>query len=799
MGKLIQSLRRIPYWAYLLVILVILVNTAYLVYRDRIPIGGATVKVENGYYIHDYVIPGSSVYKGGIRPGDTLVSMNSIPIEEWEYSLKVGDTVVAGVLRNNQEVGMPVVVGSLQSFAPGFFWSIYIVVIFFSIGSLYILYEKTNEKSAKLFFIIIQLFMVLVNGLNLQIQEPIAMSANIAFFLCSCFIGPALIQFHLLFPKPAKFFSKLKRFPWLFYALGFLIFSIHAMNYSYFLITTGTSGPFFYLFERIVVLWMTLTFTLALAIVIFQFRTVKDTLSRNQLRIVITGTFFGFITPMSISLFYNSFIQFSAKYPLMSIVSQGTGTLILISCILIAIFRYRIWDMEVLIRKALLYLSATIVIILAYLFLLYLVDLSTIRETRITRFVILALSVIIFLIFRDLIQRLIDRMFHRETYDSATVVSDFEAKLAGVYRFDELREKIVQGMDEIFHFKFLMFNLKKSLLCYEPVCTLGNTDQSIQGEFQVNDEFELKMLTSRVFSPAELKSKPLLFDHLDGELVVPLLSGDHPDGFFICGAKQSERIYSLQDIRVLSLLARRVVSLLHTASLYQKDLDRQLMLERERTRISQDMHDDVGASLTRISMMSDLVKNRTDIGGGAREWLGKISDTSRGLMEEMNQIIWALNPRNDNLEGLITYVRRFAFEYLEPTSVSCVFDLPAEMPNLSLSVEVRRNVYLVVREAIHNVVKHAGATEVVITFSFTSPTKVNDLTPQPHLLQGEGAKGERSFTISIRDNGNGFDPAALEFPGNGLTNMNKRMYDIGGEFFIYSHPGEGTEIKLIVH
>jgi signal transduction histidine kinase len=255
------------------------------------------------------------------------------------------------------------------------------------------------------------------------------------------------------------------------------------------------------------------------------------------------------------------------------------------------------------------------------------------------------------------------------------------------------------------------------------------------------------------------------------------------NGFFLCGSKRSERSYSLQDIRVLSTLARRVVSLLHTATLYQKDLDRQLMLERERTRISQDMHDDVGASLTRITILSELAKNNPDTVGETRQWLSQISDTSRGVMEEMSQIIWALNPKNDTLEGLIAYIRRFATEYLEPTSIACIFDLPETLPNLPLTVEVRRNIYLVVREALHNVVKHAGATKVKIS-----------LTPQPPLLQG---KGEKSFTLTIRDNGKGFDPAALEFPGNGIVNMKKRMQEIGGELKIKSTTGKGTEILLV--
>jgi signal transduction histidine kinase len=146
-------------------------------------------------------------------------------------------------------------------------------------------------------------------------------------------------------------------------------------------------------------------------------------------------------------------------------------------------------------------------------------------------------------------------------------------------------------------------------------------------------------------------------------------------------------------------------------------------------------------------------------------------------MEEMNQIIWALNPKNDNLEGLITYVRRFAFEYLEPTSVECIFDLPEELPERALSVEVRRNVYLVAREALHNVVKHSGATQVRINLEIN----------------------EKGFSLRIKDDGKGFDPGKLEFSGNGLLNMKKRMDDIGGEFLIRSKVGEGTEIELEVN
>jgi signal transduction histidine kinase len=638
------------------------------------------------------------------------------------------------------------------------------------------MYKKSHEQSARIFFILIQLFMISINAVSNSQKDPITWMALNAMKLSNCFLGPVLIHFHLLFPKPSRILSRLNRLPLLFYVLAFMLAVIFLKSYHDVIFQSNGIGEYCWLIDRVVFSWMTFSFLLAVAIAVDQFRSIKDTLSRNQLRIVIAGSAFGFLAPAAYALFYDSLGQIYGRYPLLAPVSQGTGTLILICCILVAIFRFRIWDIEVFFRKALLYLGASMIIILSYLLLLYLVDLLTIRETQATRFIILGISVIIFLIIRDKLQRLMDRLFQREAYDSATVVSDFEQKLAGIYHAGELKAGIANGLDAIFHFKSFVLNLKQDNRKYQPVFILGTDFQYIDRDFEGNPELEDMLRKSRVFSPAELDHKPDILEAGYGELVVPLLKDDQPYGFFLCGPKKSEKTYSMQDIRVLLLIAKRVTALFHTASLYQKDLDRQLMLERERARISQDMHDDVGASLTRISILSEVARNRSDLPDETRQSLGQISDTSRGVMEEMSQIIWALNPKNDTLEGLVSYLRRFANEYLEPTSVNCTFDVPETLPIRALSVEVRRNVYLVVREALHNVVKHSGATKVLISMKMI----------------------EHGFRLIIKDDGKGFDPVKLEIPGNGLVNMKKRMNDIGGEFMIRSKEGEGTEIELVM-
>ncbi len=300
--------------------------------------------------------------------------------------------------------------------------------------------------------------------------------------------------------------------------------------------------------ERIDLKWLTLTFLLAMATALYQFITSKDTLTRNQLRIIIIGSFIGLITPVFYTFFYDFVNQF--KNDLYTIIiPHGLGSMFMICCVLIAIFRYRIWDVEVFIRKALLYLGATLIIIFTYLLLIWVVDRLIIRETNFSRFLILGLSIIVFLVLRDQIQRMIDRLFHRETYDSATVVSYFEAKLAGIYRFDELKQKIVLSLDEIFHFKSFVFILKKNDLTYEPAFVFGIQDQNIMDEFETSHELEIKLSRTKVFSPEEVTEKPFLFEISKGELIIPLVSGTQPNGFFICGQKNLKRFIPIRILR----------------------------------------------------------------------------------------------------------------------------------------------------------------------------------------------------------------------------------------------------------
>jgi ligand-binding sensor domain-containing protein/signal transduction histidine kinase len=207
-------------------------------------------------------------------------------------------------------------------------------------------------------------------------------------------------------------------------------------------------------------------------------------------------------------------------------------------------------------------------------------------------------------------------------------------------------------------------------------------------------------------------------------------------------------------------------------------LERQHAVERERGRIAKDIHDDLGSSLTRIMMLGE----RTNEDIGRPEELavhaGKIVTSARAAVQALDEIVWAVNPDNDTLDGLVGYLNQYANHFFEGTNVKCRLEMPARLSRLALPAEVRHNLFLVVKEALNNVLKHAQATEVRVRM----------------------AESASDVAIEIEDNGRGFQPGAggAGRQGNGLDNMRKRMEHLGGGFRLASTPGQGTKLEFTV-
>jgi signal transduction histidine kinase/ligand-binding sensor domain-containing protein len=235
-------------------------------------------------------------------------------------------------------------------------------------------------------------------------------------------------------------------------------------------------------------------------------------------------------------------------------------------------------------------------------------------------------------------------------------------------------------------------------------------------------------------------------------------------------------------ILVLSVFTASVVAVVRYVSFRRLrarmlQLEQQAAVEKERTRIARDMHDEVGAKLTRLSLLTDLAGGNPDMPASAHDDVQEISETARETIRSFEEVVWAVNPRNDTLANLVHYLCRYAEDYFEGSPVRCSFDLPAHVPSAMLPTEVRRQVFLAAKEALNNVLKHSQANRVSVKLS----TSVDE------------------FVISIEDDGCGFDrnsPPQSDGGGNGLGNMSERLQSVGGCFECHSENGRGTRITL---
>ena len=207
-----------------------------------------------------------------------------------------------------------------------------------------------------------------------------------------------------------------------------------------------------------------------------------------------------------------------------------------------------------------------------------------------------------------------------------------------------------------------------------------------------------------------------------------------------------------------------------------REFERLNAIDRERLRISQDMHDEIGASLTQIAILSEIVKTRRDDPDETTKLIGQISGISSGLVDEMGEIIWAINPKNDDLASFVYHLRQHVSEYLSMTELEAAITIPETVPSYPMSSEQRRNMFLMVKEALHNIVKHSGAKRV--TFVLTVSGKM--------------------LSVVIEDDGGGFDLEVSNNQGNGLASMQKRIEDLRGSYRLSSVPGQGTRLEFSV-
>jgi signal transduction histidine kinase len=209
-----------------------------------------------------------------------------------------------------------------------------------------------------------------------------------------------------------------------------------------------------------------------------------------------------------------------------------------------------------------------------------------------------------------------------------------------------------------------------------------------------------------------------------------------------------------------------------TYSWYRYRLNEALKTEKLRNKISADLHDEIGSTLSSISIMSDMVAQKTTE-NRTSEVASEIRENAIVLMERMDDIVWSINPRNDSLENLLLRVKRFAGQLFEAKNIDYEIDINPDVEQVKMPMEVRQSIYLILKEAINNLVKHSKATKASI----------------------EVTQANSTLMVTIRDNGVGFNARGLSL-GNGITSMKNRASDVKVKLSIDSEKGKGTVVKL---
>lgn len=204
-------------------------------------------------------------------------------------------------------------------------------------------------------------------------------------------------------------------------------------------------------------------------------------------------------------------------------------------------------------------------------------------------------------------------------------------------------------------------------------------------------------------------------------------------------------------------------------------------VHKDRYRIARDIHDDLGANLAQIAMLSELAHSDLEKPVAARAHLDRIFNTSKGLARQLDETVWAINPSHDSLDAIVAFLGNFAQEHFRLAGIRCRFDVPDTLPELTLTSAVRHHLFLAAKEALQNIVKHSRASEAWLRVH----------------MEGQ------DLELSIEDNGIG--GAALSDEtcpsaknSNGLENMKHRMESIGGRFELESKPGGGTTVRLVL-
>ena len=227
----------------------------------------------------------------------------------------------------------------------------------------------------------------------------------------------------------------------------------------------------------------------------------------------------------------------------------------------------------------------------------------------------------------------------------------------------------------------------------------------------------------------------------------------------------------------VAILRRQVVERTREleVQIQQRQLaERRREIEQERTRVAHDLHDDLGSRLTEVNMLATLAKSPATSPAEKDGYLVALTETARQMVTSLDEIVWAVNPRNDTIASLASYFGAYAQRLLDLANVPCGLDIAENLPEHALDPKFRHEIFFAVKEALTNVVRHAHAEQVWLRISVV----------------------EQWLRVEVADDGRGFVPSAQQAGHDGLANMKERLHSLGGQCEIISDTKTGTKVRL---
>ena len=362
------------------------------------------------------------------------------------------------------------------------------------------------------------------------------------------------------------------------------------------------------------------------------------------------------------------------------------------------------------------------------------------------------------------------------------IMADLQRSFSFYTRKEIFYEEFMEGIfSQMFLDRVVLLEMQVEKKTMKPISSRGfNAEEKAavdQVLIQVPEDFLLQKKSLLVSSEINISIfKKVLQQQLLTPcfILIPLIKSQQVWGALFVGIQIESKplsylTFSESNIDMFESLAGIISAMM-------LQLEQRETMEKERNRIARDMHDDIGAELSKISITCGTLKK----GFGANEkWmkdLEMIKGSTEAIVNNIGNIIWALNPINNATENLLAYLREYAYDYLDMHNIQSTFSFSTTAESFLLAHEIRTHIFMVVKEALHNIVKHAKATFVTMQITIDA----------------------NKFFCTISDNGTGISESKKNNFGNGLRNMQQRITEIGGFLHIQSKPKTGTCLQLEV-